>query len=438
MPQPKPQSKAQSRSEKRSFRAGSKSTAPFDRRTFTPERLPLLAPGTVGALAALWAVCDVNPRRYQQKLICGAIQAFAQQQKLDASSHRASSEETLPKSIAVDVPVGGGKTFVGLCIASLLQRSTGCKVGWFDAATGDCKVASDLNRQHGLGVRMQSVDGDLNPTTVPPSHPAPVNLLVLDNAHHLSTARTRQIQEQCSPFWTLGLTSFAIQHDRLGKPFDRILNEGKTQTLIDDGFLSRFHHFTINKYTPHQLATLLIGQPERFGKSIVYFDRQRDGELLYLLLRQAGVRAAILSPKQNRSPLCQPTLCQSTLWTDLRESRIDVLIHAERPIRTFDCPDLKTVFCKPAGKTATRQMTARVFQKSSLLSVKQVVQCTRTSAPVHHWVRPERQFLLKHGAWVSDQGSSPCDHPLCSKALFAPPNVSLDRHRIECSPVQRS
>lgn len=195
----------------------------------------------------------------------------------------------------------------------------------------------------------------------------------------------------------------------------------------------QFHHFTINDHRAQQLAILLIGQPERFGKSIVYFDRQRDGELLYLLLRQAGIRAAILSPKQNLS-----TRCQSTRWTDLRENRIDVLIHVDHPIRTFDCPELKTVFCRPAGKTATRQMAAGVFQNPQFISAKQIVQCINTSFPIHQWVRPDKRFLWKDGSWVSVEESSPCDHPLYNRAPFAPPSVPPDRHRIGFSPVQRS
>lgn len=312
--------------------------------------------------------------------------------------------DSSPYNVLVDLPIGAGKTLTGLTIASLLQRSTGCSIVWITASEERSEELHQENRRRGLGVRMQL-------HTFDSPHPIPRgDLLVLDDSHHLTITQLQRLRHEASPFWSLALASSPFRSERLHRNFDRTIRSTNTQRLVDAHFLSQHHHFTIPEHSPHAIAGLLIGQADRFGKSVVYFDRKSDAELLYLLLSQAGVQAALLHTSSD----------QSKRWSDLSSNRIEVLIDSAQPIKTFRCADLKTVFCRPGGRAGIRQMASRVLQPSPAHPIKQIVQTNDTTAPTQRWVQPERQFILKDGVWHSDHFDAPFENEIAFPLIDAP------------------
>src|SRR5262249_53445964 len=64
-----------------------------------------------------------------------------------------------------------------------------------------------------------------------------------------------------------------------------------------------------------------------------------------------------------------------------RDGRLDVLSNCMMLSEGFDCPELKTVFCRPSCKGVTVQMAGRVLRKHPALPFKQIVQCQKTPWP---------------------------------------------------------
>ena len=116
---------------------------------FDPDRLAKLAPGTSGALRALMAVCDVQPRSYQSRIIESAVQMFA-----GVKLGRDDRMMPAAKSVLIESPTGSGKTVMGLATAALLQRSTGARVGWVAMRRNLLAQAEAENLARGFGVRM--------------------------------------------------------------------------------------------------------------------------------------------------------------------------------------------------------------------------------------------------------------------------------------------
>ena len=65
----------------------------------------------------------------------------------------------------------------------------------------------------------------------------------------------------------------------------------------------------------------------------------------------------------------------------------------------FDCPPLKTVFCRPSGRLCTVQMCGRVLRKHPDLRFKQIVQCDRTRHPFPRTASPAEQYLWHADGW---------------------------------------
>ena len=67
-------------------------------------------------------------------------------------------------------------------------------------------------------------------------------------------------------------------------------------------YLSRYHHFTIPEYSPAAVAQFLIQDPERWGKSLVFFCRQDQCDACWEILTAAGVSAEVVTAKTDREP----------------------------------------------------------------------------------------------------------------------------------------
>jgi len=99
-----------------------------------------------------------------------------------------------------------------------------------------------------------------------------------------------------------------------------------------------------------------------------------------------------------------------------RAGRIDVLVNCLVLAEGFDCPELKTIFCRPSGRGATIQMCGRVLRKHPTLRFKQVVQCQNTRWPIVRTAAAAEQFTWVDGEWRSLQVNSRI-HEICGRTL---------------------
>ncbi|NND96622.1 MAG: DEAD/DEAH box helicase family protein, partial [Pirellulaceae bacterium] len=322
-------------------------------REFDPGRLAQLGPGTSGTLRALLAGCDVQPRDYQRRIIESAVKMFAgiEPGRDGQPLHKANS-------VLIESPTGSGKTVMGLATATLLQRATGARIGWVAMRRNLLAQAAAENRARGFNVRMQMI-------SMFEKNPPDVDLLIVDEAQHDAATSMANLHSCIRPTWTLGLSATPYRTDRIKLCFDQVIRDAGIAALISDGYLSAYHHYTIPEHTPQRIANLLLSDPQRWGKSLVFFHRRNECDLLYLLLRQAGVSCEVVTASSNRERQID----------DFAAGRVQVLINMAILTEGFDWPELQTVFCRPSGKGCTIQMAGRVLRTCHHVPVKQIVQC---------------------------------------------------------------
>ncbi len=391
---------------------------------FDPEGIQRLVPGIDGALAAFLAVCDVQPRPYQSRIIRSAIRMFAGQHPNRGSDNQQTPStksdcQAAAKSVLIESPTGSGKTVMGLATAALIQRATGARVGWVAMRRNLLTQAQAENAARGFGLQMQ-------PISMFEKNPPDVDLLVVDEAQHDAATSMANLHSQIRPTWTLGLSATPYRSDRIKLCFDRVIRDAGIAALISDGYLSPYHHYTIPEHTPSRIANLLINDPQRWGKSLVFFHRRSECDLLFLLLDQAGIRSEVVTASSNRERQI----------ADFAGGRLDVLINMAILTEGFDCPELQTVFCRPSGKGCTIQMAGRVLRTCHRVPVKQIVQCCKTPYPMLRTAMPAEQWLWTDNGWRSIRANQRLDamaqiarHRIAKTNVTLPKLVSIHRSR---------
>ena len=80
---------------------------------------------------------------------------------------------------------------------------------------------------------------------------------------------------------------------------------------------------------------------------------------------------------------------------------VDALVSMNVLTEGFDCPSLRTVFCRPSSRLPTVQMCGRVFRRDPASPVKQIVQSRDTELPFARLVRPSEQYIATDQGWRS-------------------------------------
>ncbi|WP_153558824.1 DEAD/DEAH box helicase [Roseimaritima sediminicola] len=358
--------------------------------------------------------CDLQARPYQQRIIRSALQMFA-----GRFERRDGGLAEPAASVLIESPTGSGKTVMGLATAALLQRLTGCRVGWVAMRRNLLAQAAAENARRRFGLQMQTI-------SMFDKHPPEADLLVIDEAQHDAATSMANLHCQIRPRWTLGLSATPYRSDRIKLCFDHVIRDAGIASLIADGYLSRYHHYTIPSYTPQAIADLLIGDPDKWGQSLVFFHRREQCDLLKLLLTQAGVPCEVVTASSNRERQLQ----------QFESGRLPVLINMAILTEGFDCPRLQTVFCRPSGKGCTIQMAGRVLRPCPDVPVKQIVQCRQTPHPMLKTAMAAEQYLWTESGWRSIRANARLDEltriarqRVAQTTVALPKLVSMHRSR---------
>jgi len=87
----------------------------------------------------------------------------------------------------------------------------------------------------------------------------------------------------------------------------------------------------------------------------------------------------------------------------------------------FDCPQMKTVFCRPSSKGPAVQICGRVLRPFPEFPVKRIVQCRATNFPFTRIAEPRYKFAFQDGQW---------------KSLTANPNIDAIAKQMELQIAQ--
>lgn len=323
-------------------------------------------------------------RSTASKVVANALETRPYQARILALARKYFIDDQL-RSLLIDSPTGSGKTIMGLLIAKQMQDQLGLSVGWVAMRRHLLAQASEENERKKIGLRASWISMfDKSP---PPS----LDLLVVDEAQHDAAQSMAHLHNVIQPRYILGLSATPFRTDRIKLCFDKVIKEAGIHRLIQDGYLSPFHHYTIPEYTPEYVATMYADDPKRWGKSILYFHTLEQCQRASETLIQRGIPHEVVTGSSDR---------ESQIDT-FRSGQTHVLINCMVLAEGFDCPELKTVFCRPSGCSITVQMCGRVFRKHPDHPFKQIVQCQQTRWPFHRTADPVEQYSWMEGRWKS-------------------------------------
>ena len=128
---------------------------------------------------------------------------------------------------------------MGLLIARVLQERLGVRVGWVAMRRYLLDQARAENDDKRIGVRAEFISMfDKEP-------PTGLDLLVVDEAQHDAANSMAHLHQLIRPRFILGLSATPYRSDRVKLCFDSVLKDAGIQALIQDGYLSAYHHFTL-------------------------------------------------------------------------------------------------------------------------------------------------------------------------------------------------
>ena len=323
-------------------------------------------------LTALMSRTKAEPRPYQQRIITKTLDLFCNQGL---------------RSVLIESPVGSGKTVMGLLIAKLLQEKLGVRVGWVAMRRNLLAQAKAENEEKGIGAEIQYL------SMFEKEPPENLDMLIADEAHHDSCSSMAHIHNAVKPRFVLGLTGTPYRSDRLQLSFEKVIKDAGIATLIQDGYLSTYHHYTIPKYTPEILVDFYCREPVRWGRSLAYFHTLDECYRADALFKERGVRSDVVTGSSDRESQLEA----------FQAGILDVLLNCMVLSEGFNYPALQTVFARPSIRGVTVQMCGRVLRKFPALAHKQIVQCQRTHWPFPRTAPPAQQFAWTDGSWRSLQ-----------------------------------
>jgi superfamily II DNA or RNA helicase len=321
-------------------------------------------------LDTLIAQTTVQPRPYQKRIVTRAVDLFVRDGL---------------RSLLIDSPTGSGKTIMALLIARAMQEQLGVRIGWVAMRRFLLAQARSENVRYGIGVEMESISMfDRDP-------PTGLDLLVVDEAQHDAAQSMAVLHQRIQPRFILGLSATPFRADRVKLCFDSVLKDAGIQSLILDGYLSPYHHYTLPRYDPETVVSFYVRDRQRWGRSLFSFHTLQDCAVAERALRAAGVAVEVVSGDSDREAQLEA----------FRAGKVDVLCNCLMLSEGFDCPELKTVFCRPSCKSVTIQTAGRVLRQHPSLPFKQIVQCPRTRWPFSRTAAPVVQYAWTAGEWRS-------------------------------------
>ncbi len=322
-----------------------------------------------------------QPRTYQKRIIEKCSNMFLGEYQSGTGSF-----EQPARSVMIESPTGSGKTCMGLAIAKVLQRLLGARVGWVAMRENLLHQAQEQARRSNIQLESMHYISmfQKSPTTE-------IDLLIVDEAQHDASNSCAHIHNTIKPTWILGLTATPFRSDKIRLCFDKVVRDAGIHQLIDEGYLSRFDHYTIPEWKIESLVEIYCSDRARWGKSIFFFHRTSDCYEFNQLLTQRGVRSDVVTGDSDRD----------AQLSAFRSGDVEALSNCMVLTEGFDDPTIKTAWVRPSCKGATIQMAGRALRLDPYQPIKQIVQCHQTPHPFLKTAKPNQQFLWHLDGWRS-------------------------------------
>lgn len=336
------------------------------------------------------ASTKLNARPYQERIVSKVTAMYLGQYR-DGTGNL----EVNARSVLIESPTGSGKTSMGWLVAKVLQQHVpDLAVGWVAMRRNLLKQAAVENHSKSINVKDVHMISmfDHEPTELLElKRQGRKILIVADEAQHDACNSMAHLHNMIEPDYILGLSATPFRVDRVKLCFDKVIKDAGIHQLVQDGYLSKFDHYSIDSWTPESVAETYLREPSRWGKSIMYFNNLEKCHQCAVLLRGQGVAVEVVTGDSDVDE-------QIELF---RKGHVQVLVNCMKLTEGFDCPDLQTAFVRDSVKGPTMQMAGRVFRLHQDLPYKQVVQSKNTKWPMIRTAMPVQQYLRQGDAWVS-------------------------------------
>lgn len=365
----------------------------------------------------------VEPRDYQRNIVQKTVDLFT-------GKHVSMSGHTYPaaKSVMIEAPTGSGKTVMAHLIAKSLEEIHGDDIafGWVAMRSNLLTQAAHENRDLGINVK------DIHYVSMFDKRPDGLLqakrdgkkvVMIVDEAQHDASSSSANLHNLVEPEMILGLTATPFRTDRVKLCFDHVVKDAGIHRLIQDGYLSQYRHFTIPEWTPEAVADHYCAEPERWGKSVVFFFEWQDVERFKDIIRErepeimARLRQTRPDLRLDRS-LVETVRgggsksdydARDRLLSDFDNGDVGILANCVVLTEGFDAPTLETAFVRDSSKGPTMQMAGRAFRVhpqwknagDERFKLKNVVQSVLTRYPILKTALPAEQYIWRDDNWIS-------------------------------------
>lgn len=325
----------------------------------------------------LLASSNVESRPYQSRIVNRVMECFLQKGM---------------RSAMIESATGSGKTVTALCAAKLLQAQIpDLEIGWVNMRRNLLTQAADENVNKGINAKIHFIS--MFQKELPPSllanGGAKHRMLICDESQHDAASSMVHIHNQVKSQFLLGMTATPFRTDRVKLCFDTVIKDSGIGSLIRDGYLSQYHHYTIPKWGVKEACDVYLKEPEHWGKTICYFHRVVECEQAAKRVEKAGLKASVVTGDSDKENQIKA----------FKAGEVDILFNCMVLTEGFDCPDLKTVICRPSCKSVTMQMCGRAFRKHPSLPFKQIIQ-PKKGWPFIKLTAPLMQYVLENDDWM--------------------------------------
>ena len=336
----------------------------------------------------------VEPRPYQRRVVGMASQMF-RGEYVNGMGER----EEAASSVMIESPTGSGKTIMALLAAKTMQHDNkDLVIGWIALRRNLLNQASNENQNKGINVRnihFVSMFDKSPHELLKARRQGRTILIVSDEAQHDAANSMAHLHNMIEPDMILGMTATPFRTDRIKLCFQKVIKDAGIHALIQDGFLSPYHHYTVPKWDPKTLADHYCADPEKWGKSIFYFLDLTQCNELVRIFRERQIPVEFVTGSSDRNTQI------GRFESPVSEGGCDVLVNCMVLTEGFDFPGLKTAWVRDSGKGPTMQMGGRVFRKHKDLPFKQIVQSKQTRWPFIRTALPIISYV-----WVEDEWRS--------------------------------
>jgi len=191
-------------------------------------------------------------------------------------------------SVLIESPTGSGKTIMGLAIAKYFEDKYGWKTNWMAMRRNLLTQIKESNEQ------FFKIKG-LRAVSMFDKNPPKADLIIVDEAQHDAAASAMHVHIKTKAKKVLGLSATPFRTDRLKLSFNRVIKDAGIHRLIQEGWLSKFHHFVIDEYTPTSVARTYLNDIDKWGKTIVYFHSLSQCDHFKRIVESSGIRCEIVS-----------------------------------------------------------------------------------------------------------------------------------------------